>query len=100
MDTSVLSRLDCDVFLFPAIFPTTVPPTCSQCLRRSLACRLMDVCVLSPGLRGGHTLLLLEWGGKTQSSDLSQHGTWRVLGKRVGAGSSDRIFQVLRTEDR
>lgn len=70
MDTPVLPRLDCDVFLSLAIFSTVVPPTCSQCLRRSLACRLMDVCVLSPGLRGGRTLLLLEWGGKTQQ------GTW------------------------
>lgn len=39
-------------------------------------------------------------GEVRQSSHLSPQGTWRVLGKRVGAGSFDKIFQVLRTEDR
>lgn len=75
----------------------------AQCIwgwRTSLAGRLTVVCVLSPGLRGGCTVLLPEWGGKTQFGHLSRQYRWGLLGERLGADSLDGTFQVVSTEGR
>lgn len=64
--------LDCGVFFFLVSFSVLVLPlvlpnahSVSGGVDGSLAGQLTVVSVLSPGLCGGCTLLLPEWGGKT-----------------------------------
>lgn len=94
--------LDCGVFFFLVSFLALVLPSAhsvSGGVDGSLAGRLMAVCLLSPGLCGGCTLLLPEWGGKAVWPPFSavQVG---FIGERLGADLSGEIVQVASSEDR